>query len=194
MKGKDLSHIPLCKVTNEEEIHHGFTYKLGKNTDTDINTDKYGGLHFVECKDIFQSHFMRYGDGYRIITVEPDEDVVKKVFDKYGDEVIIYYAKSITLLPGKQKFSEIIDEKKVIQMIDAGYYMINKDNWYNVKVCGAALKYDSYNFNKNLYNNYFSNHCKNDLSVLKKIKDTGVEIGIYNSIKVFLSRFRSKVD
>ena len=192
-KGKDLSYIPLCKVTNEEEIHRGFKYKVGKNTDT----NKYG-LHFVTCEDVFHPEIRKFGNGYRKITVDDDEyiDCHNPNFDYdtgYSEEYepITFSAKSITLLPGKQKFSDITDEKEVIQMVKDGYYGINKDNWYNTKICYAALT-NSYMDNYHLYNNYFSDHCKNDLSILKKLKESGVDIGRDNSIKVFLSKFRSE--
>lgn len=201
VKGKDLSHIPLCIVTNEEEIDNGFKYKVGKNT------NKYG-LHFVACEDVFHPDIIDFGNGYRKITVDDDEDI--KCYDnnyyededvigrtnEYGEDIyvdnpITFSAKSITLLPGKQKFSDITDEKEVIKMVTYGYYNINKNNWYNTKICRAALT-NSYTHNKNLYDNYFSEKCRNDISIIKKLKDSGVDVNKSNNFKVFLSKIQNR--
>ena len=196
VKGKDISHIPLCIVTNEEEIDNGFKYKVGKNTYKE-------GLLFVACKDVFHPDIIDFGDGYRKITVDDDENI-ERYEDKYTkertdedgediyiDNLITFSAKTITLLPGKQKFSDITDEKEVIKMVTNGYYNINKDNWYNEKICNAALT-NSYYHNKNLYENYFSEKCRNDISIIKKLKDSGVDVNKSNNFKVFLSKIQNR--
>ena len=54
-KDKDLTNNHLYRITNEEEIHNGFQYKTGLNTDHIEFSPKgvcsSGGLYFFDLKE-----------------------------------------------------------------------------------------------------------------------------------------------
>lgn len=77
IKGKNLKNIPLYKITNIEENHHGFKYNDGENIDTlDFNATgdcMSGGLYFFQLKEI--DNYTGYGCYIRQVFVDDDEDV-----------------------------------------------------------------------------------------------------------------------
>lgn len=77
IKGRDLSHLELYKITNENEIHYQFQYQDGLNIDhlnfNPKGEDEPGGLYFCELK--FLPKYLYKGCYIRRVLLDPDEDV-----------------------------------------------------------------------------------------------------------------------
>lgn len=81
IKGRKLSKIHLCKITNLEENHNGFQFKNGINVDhldfDPTEACKKGGIYFCQLSNIFE--WINYGKikGHyiRTVTVDFNEDI-----------------------------------------------------------------------------------------------------------------------
>src|SRR5579875_3340782 len=76
------------KITNEEEIHHGFQYVDGLNILTEEFQEEgscvQGGFYFTDIKNILK--FLDYGIYLREVTLPTDDPDFKMVLDPQGDK------------------------------------------------------------------------------------------------------------
>ena len=83
-------HIIYCKVTTQDEIHHGFQYKTGLNTlkgpfnSNPKDSCVAGGLYYTSTK--YVDKFYHFGRWLRIIKLPVDQPGFCYLRDSDGDK------------------------------------------------------------------------------------------------------------
>jgi hypothetical protein len=139
-----LINMLFFKITNSDEIHHGFPYKDGLNI-LDKPFQKKGscvagGLYFTDLQSLH--HFYPYGVWIRVIIIPDGAQIVKDPDMSGGekwrsDKIILGYKYPLYDLETIKKFNLKIDNHYVKKVCELGKVEILE--WW--KNSGLELKY-----------------------------------------------------